>query len=234
MIDWTDSLVKDCGGKRRLYRMRCDSCLVDRGYQRPDVHGLGLCKSCASSATHKGKLVSEHTKYKMSQNHYLNNGGQHPWTGRQHSNSTKEQLRKRQIEYCTTHGNQFAGHRHSKDTIAKLSEISSGKAPQWKGKVFLYSGPKGSFKLRSSYELAYANWMDENNIDWYYEPQFKLSSGKIFSPDFQLSTGDIIEIKGYWTKTALDKWHQFCLEYPDLKKIVLMKSDLLQLNLEVK
>jgi len=89
--------------------------------------------------------------------------------------------------------------------------------------------------MRSSYELEYAKWMGINNINWEYEPKFKLSNGKTFSLDFRLVAYDIIvEIKGYWTKTGLEKWAKFCEDYPIIDKRVLMKKDLLQLGLEIK
>ena len=88
--------------------------------------------------------------------------------------------------------------------------------------------------MRSSYELAYANWLDAKEIQWKYEPRFILSDGRAFSPDFQLSNGDIIEIKGYWTEVGRTKWDLFCVEYPLVNKKVLMKSDLIELGLEVK
>lgn len=169
----------------------------------------------------------------MRKSHHLNNGGVHPFLGKTHSPETKLKLSQRQIEYCKLNGNQFIGHYHSKETIDRLSKVNSGKEPRWKGRVFQYDGPKGSFKMRSSYELFYAKWMDSQDIEWQYEPQFKLKNGKIFSPDFQLISGDIIEVKGYWAKVGLEKWTLFCADYPHLNKKVLMRDDLVSLGMEI-
>jgi ribosomal protein S14 len=237
MIDKQDYIVvvENAKSKRKHYRMACDKCYNDRGYQRVSRHGLGLCKVCAPSHIHKGKIVSQETRAKMKQNNYISNGGTHPWTGKHHNDDTKNILSKKQSEYCKQHGNQFIGHKHTSETIARISELNSGKEPRWKGRIFQYSGPKGYFKMRSSYELEYAKWMDINNINWEYEPKFKLSNGKTFSPDFRLVAYDtIVEIKGYWTKTGLEKWAKFCEDYPNINKKVLMKRDLLQLGLEIK
>ena len=75
--------------------------------------------------------------------------------------------------------------------------------------------------------------MDNQGIGWKYEPQFKLSNGKTFSPDFQLSTNVIIEVKGYWAKVGLEKWTMFCADYPLISKKVLMRDDLVSLGMEI-
>jgi hypothetical protein len=234
MIDLNDFKIKKMGSTRKCYRMTCNTCGIDRGYQRKpgkSSKNLGLCRSCASTQIHTGRVVSEETKALMKQNNYLNNGGAHPWIGRKHSEATKKQLSTKQADWCKTNGNQFVGHTHTQAAIEKISANNSGKEPRWKGRVFQYDGPKGIFKMRSSYELAYANWMDSQDVWWKYEPQFKLSNGKTFSPDFQLKHGDIIEIKGYWAKVGLEKWTLFCSDYPEIKKEVLMKADLQKLNI---
>ena len=95
-------------------------------------------------------------------------------------------------------------------------------------------------KLRSSYELFYAKWLDENNIKWEYEPRYTLSNGLSFSPDFKLFRQgecgiivEIVEIKGYWTKIASKKWELFEKDFSDLKKSVLMKDDLIKLGTRI-
>jgi hypothetical protein len=169
----------------------------------------------------------------MKKSNYLNNGGTHPFLGKSHSPSTKEQLSLKQIKYCKQFGGQFKGHTHSVETKATLSIKNSGKEPRWKGRVFQYDGPKGTFKMRSSYELFYAKWMDSQDIEWKYEPRYTLSNGMTFSPDFQLSSGDIIEIKGFWTEKGLYKWTLFCSDYPTTNKKVLMRDDLVCLGMEI-
>lgn len=92
----------------------------------------------------------------------------------------------------------------------------------------------GTFSVRSSYELFYARWLDQEKIKWQYEPSFKLSNGKMFSPDFKLEDGVIIEIKGYWAKVGKEKWSLFCADYPDIPKKALVKSDLIKLGMKGK
>ena len=60
---------------------------------------------------------------------------------------------------------------------------------------------KGVF-MRSGLELLFAEYLDENNIKWVYEPQtFKLSEGMRYKPDFYLPERDTwVEVKGYLTE----------------------------------
>ena len=157
--------------------------------------------------------------------------------GKAHSEETKKHLADRQKEYCAAHGNQFntgkSQGKHTKDAIASISAKNTNKPPRWKGRVFEYSGPMGSFKMRSSYELFYAKWLDEQNIKWEYEPTFRLSNSKMFAPDFRLEDGGIIvEIKGYFAPIGRAKWELFCSDYPDIPKKLLMKADLIKLGMK--
>lgn len=152
---------------------------------------------------------------------------------------TKAKISQKQKEYCAVNGNQFligkSQGKHTQETIAAISAGNSGKEPRWKGRTFQYSGINGIFKMRSSYELAYAGWLDTNHIKWQYEPKFKLSDGRMFAPDFKLLDSDtIVEVKGYWTDKGREKWQLFCEQYPEIKKTVLMKHDLRNLGLGVK
>lgn len=150
----------------------------------------------------------------------------------------KEKLSAAQREYCKEYGNQFligkSQGKHSPETCAKISQGNAGKPPRWKGRVFEYHGKQGSFRMRSSYELFYANWLDNQDISWKYEPIFILSDGKSFSPDFQLADGTIIEVKGFWAPVGKHKWEMFCQEFPMIKKQVLEKKDLIKLGMNLK
>jgi hypothetical protein len=163
------------------------------------------------------------------------NEAQRNKVGKPHTTATKEKLAQKQKEYCANHSNQFVSGsskgQHKMETISKLSEKNCNKPPRWKGRVFIYEGPQGTIRMRSSYELFYAHWLDSKKICWEYEPRFKLSNGKMFCPDFKLKTGVIIEIKGYWAETGKVKWQLFCQDYPDIPKQVLMKMDLNKLGM---
>lgn len=117
--------------------------------------------------------------------------------------------------------------RYARNT--KLSKAAAKQLKQYSRTNFQY---KGIF-MRSGWEVKYAKYLDSQGIKWEYEPEFELSNGKIYIPDFRLDNGVIIEIKGFWRDDALEKWNMFCNEYPELSKEVLMKQELKDLGLEV-
>ena len=156
---------------------------------------------CFNKTTHTGREVSEETRSKMSKSHYLKNGGTHPLKGKRHTIETK----------------------------TKLSKIASEQNKRYGGN-YVYSGANGEINMRSSWEVKYAQWLDNNNISWIYEPTFKLSNGKMYTPDFKLEDGTIIEIKGYFRRDAREKWQLFSKEYPNINKQLLMKNELRELG----
>jgi predicted nuclease of restriction endonuclease-like RecB superfamily len=85
--------------------------------------------------------------------------------------------------------------------------------------------------MRSTWELKYAQYLDMQGIKWQYEPTFILSDGKVYLPDFQLSSGDIIEVKGYMREDTRIKWEMFCSEHPELNKSLVTKVEMKQLRL---
>jgi len=222
---------------RKLYACTCDSCGIDRGYKRLSKSG-SYCRCCFGKIKHTGKVFSEETKQKMRNSSWMkNNPSLNPWYGRSHSEETKILLSQKQKDFCALNGNQFltgkSKGKHTQESINKISVSNTGKEPKWKGRIFQYDGPKGKFKMRSSYELFYANWLDQQDIEWKYEPHFKLNNGKMYSPDFQLDNNVIIEVKGYWSEVGRSKWEHFCKDYPEITKLTLMKDDLVEIGLEV-
>jgi len=81
--------------------------------------------------------------------------------------------------------------------------------------------------MRSSYEIAYAKYLDNHNIIWTYESKvFDLGNGT-YRPDFYLpKINTYIEIKGYWRKEAKKKFNLFRKLYPRVKTNILNKKDL--------
>ena len=203
MIDLQDYIVnvEDSKSSRRLYRMICRSCSKDRGYQRKVRYGLGLCKLCASSFAHKGKIVTSETRQRMSKNNHIKNSGKHPLLGKKHTVKTK----------------------------AKLSKVATAQNKKYKGK-HKYVGSNGMLSMRSTWEVRYAIWLDGQNIGWNYEPTFELSNGKMYTPDFRLEDGTIVEIKSYFREDAKIKWQMFVEEYPKLNKLLLMKNELREMG----
>jgi hypothetical protein len=187
---------------RKLYKTFCDKCNKDRGYRRMSEAKRPYCRVCFNIVTHSNKIVSEETKKKMSESNWLNNGGIHPRIGKHHSEETK----------------------------VRLSKAAALQCKNYKGK-HIYSGLRGLIYMKSSWEVKYANYLDTNNIEWEYEPIFSLSDGRNYLPDFKLSDGTIVEIKGYFRPDSIVKWDLFCKEYSTLQKKLLTKVELKALDI---
>jgi hypothetical protein len=76
-------------------------------------------------------------------------------------------------------------------------------------------------KMRSTWEVKFAYWLDVNNKVWEYEKHtFTLPSGYTYTPDFY-SDGVFYEVKGFFYKKSLEKFTIFIENNPD-KKIILV------------
>lgn len=78
--------------------------------------------------------------------------------------------------------------------------------------------------LHGTWEVAYAVYLDENNIDWIRNTKrfeyFYKGKKHYYTPDFYLTESDeYIEIKGYSTGKDYSKWKQF----PKDKKLTVLK-----------
>jgi predicted nuclease of restriction endonuclease-like RecB superfamily len=202
LINKEDFIIKiESKCTRKQYKHHCDKCNSDLGYRRVNHKWSGYCRVCFNKIFHTNKTVSKETKQKMSKNHFLKNGGKHPLSGKQHSDKTK----------------------------AKLSKAATEQNKKYQG-LSLYVGVGGKIGMRSGWEVKYAKWLDNQKIEWEYEPTFELSNGKLYTPDFRLEDGTIVEIKGYFREDARIKWQMFKEEYPELKKLLLMKEQLKDLG----
>lgn len=223
-VDSTDFITKN---NKRYYKAVCANCGADKGYRSlKDLKDHSKCNKCTNS----GKYSRTPEQYKHLIEYSKSVKGH---IGKPHTEITKKILSEKQSNYCKKYGNQFntgvSKGKHTPESIAKISKNNSGKAPRWKGRVFEYKG----LKLRSSWELKFVQYLDSLGVKWEYEPQFILSNGKTFSPDFKLEDGTIIEIKGYMTPKGKEKWELFELDYPEIKKEILYEDDLLSLGLEL-
>lgn len=161
--------------------------------------------------------------------------------GYKHSEETKRKISEKAI-----------GRLVSEETRKKLSEAGKGKLtgksnprygkPPPHGKGVWYTKKDGSkVWMRSSWEVKYAEYLDNLKIDWdfesraypiIYEYKGEKKEGNYW-PDFRVS-GEWIEVKGYWRDDAKPKFEAFKEQYPDEKITLLMKSDLLGLGIDVK
>jgi len=85
--------------------------------------------------------------------------------------------------------------------------------------------------MRSSWEVAYAKYLDKNKIKWLYESKtFDLGS-TTYTPDFYLPDSDTyVEIKGWWRDDAKKKFKMFQKKYCSMNIILLMQKELKKLK----
>lgn len=179
--------------------------------------GKGIPKSPEAklkmSIAKVGKKPSLETRKLWSKQRQKN---KHPLWGKHHSKETVEKIRQSNI-----------GHVRSLESRLKQSKSISGKNNHEYGKLpsvlvshgrrtYYFSPLQGTVCFRSSYELAYAKYLDQNKILWLYELEtFELSNNTTYTPDFFLPQFEkFIEVKGYMRSTDKEKIKLFLSEYP--------------------
>lgn len=102
----------------------------------------------------------------------------------------------------------------TRKTQSKGNQARSPKGSWYRTK---YKGNKGSFWMRSGWEVAFANWLDHYGISWEYETKrFWLRKGRYYTPDFYLPDQDeYVELKGWLSKKDERKMLRFNKLYPD-------------------
>jgi hypothetical protein len=119
-----------------------------------------------------------------------------------------------------------AGKINGKNQRGKLNH-RFGKPPTH-GKRIKYKG----IKMRSSWEIAYAKYLDKNKIKWQYEPKTFDLGDTTYTPDFYLpETDTYVEIKGYWRDDAKKKFKMFQKKYYSMNIVLLTKKELKKLRI---
>jgi len=86
--------------------------------------------------------------------------------------------------------------------------------------------------MRSSWEKLYAEYLDKQKIEWLYESKTFDLENSTYTPDFYLiQENKYIEIKGYFTDYAKNKIKVFQNLYPHINFNILMKEDLVKLEI---
>lgn len=107
-----------------------------------------------------------------------------------------------------------------------------------KNRMFGKSTPHGKndkykgIYMRSSYEIAYARYLDKNNIKWLYEPKRFSLGESTYCPDFYIPKWDLyIEIKGWRRDDAKKKFKLFRKLYPNIEIKILNYNSLKELEI---
>lgn len=102
----------------------------------------------------------------------------------------------------TIHGKRIA-EINSKRCSERIKDPNSNFGKR-RGNISFYN----SIRMKSSWEVKFAQLCDENNIEWQYEPKtFKIQDGQRYTPDFFLPKLDLwVEVKPtLFQETALEK-----------------------------
>jgi hypothetical protein len=139
---------------------------------------------------------------------------------------------------CLEAARKAVSHPMLKETKKKIQKSMMGKNKGQKSALFGKPAPfikkikYRGIKMRSSWEVAYAKYLDKNHIKWQYEPKTFNLGNTTYTPDFYLpETDTYIEIKGRWFKDSKKKFLLFKKKYYSMNIILLMKKELVQLKI---
>jgi hypothetical protein len=115
---------------------------------------------------------------------------------------------------------------NGKNQLGRLNH-RFGKLPSH-GKILKYKG----IKMRSTWEVLYAKYLDKNKIRWLYESKTFDLGNTTYTPDFYLpETDTYIEIKGYWRDDAKKKFKMFQKKYYSMNIVLLTGKELKKLKI---
>ena len=159
-----------------------------------------------ASESRKGRTVSYETREKISKSQ---KGVKKPYVSEY--NKTREKV---------------SGWKHTEKTKELISQRSKGKNNGMYGKTPTFSkyeeyrNGEISLKMRSSWEVKFAKYLDSLKIDWVYEKHTFDLGDCTYTPDF-FSEEVFYEVKGYMHKKAKEKIEKFKNMFPD-KELILV------------
>lgn len=203
----------------RTIKMICIDCgEILRGHHNDSIR----CKSCArkyqyrinpDSHPMKGKIGKESPNFK-NKSIRICELCKKPVTGK--SKLCREcwhLIYHIETSYCIDCGKKISHHADRCVSCSKKGKLSShfGKPPKNIKRV-----KYNNIWMRSTWEVAYAKYLDRNNVKWLYESKTFDLGDCTYTPDFYLpEINKYIEIKGYWYKKSLNKFIAFKLLYPE-------------------
>lgn len=114
------------------------------------------------------------------------------------SNANKNRLwtTEQKLKHSTTMRNAV---KNNPDSYSKNNVVGRVRNIEYRG-----------IKLKGSWELIFAKWLDQNNIEWKHEAkgfEYQWKGTRLYFPDFYLPNFDLyIEVKGYETERDRCKW----------------------------
>lgn len=171
-------------------------------------------------------------------------GINHPMFGIPKSQELKDKISKAQ----SGENGYWYGKAHTDESNLKRKQTMRGKNKGQDNAMFgitpaiesaygkgthFYSPLQGEIYLRSTWEVAYAKYLDALNEPWFYELETFYFDDFTYTPDFFLPRQEkFIEIKGYMSESSRIKVKAFQEEYPfDLQ--VLYRNNLIGLGIKL-
>lgn len=216
--------MTDSQSRSKLYsRERRSEILKEQwanGLRKPILHHSIETRQKMSLA-YKGRKISDDQKLKLSlarkgmkfsAQHIMNLSVAHKGKpGRKLSEAEKLALSKlkKGVPLSEEHKHKLSLWVRSEEMRQK---ISATNVALMRGGYKKYTGVdyKGT-RMRSSWEVIVAKWLDNKNITWEYEPVvFKLPNGRHYIPDFRLSDLNcFLEVKGWLKQDDVLKMNEF-------------------------
>jgi hypothetical protein len=217
--------------KKPKYEFRCSSCkciYYATKQNEKKKKFTSMCSSCSISfcwsedeyrKVHTCSLKEAHNKEEAKAKHSAAS------KRRFESKEYKEEA----IRRLSTKESRFKAIKSIKENWADSKKSRIMLASMFRTRNQNISCSKGEIQVKSGYEKRLIIFLDKEKLSWEYEPQsFHLRNmNKVYIPDFYIKELDLwIEVKGYWYKDAKEKWNNFLLEYPHLKKCLILKHEL--------
>jgi hypothetical protein len=212
---------------------------IDCGKEVSRNSKLGRCKSCS----HKGILHSNYKDGKYIQKIFncikcgksisvMASKGLCKSCSQKKENSSRKNKRPHCIDCEIEISYSYKGHvfKRCQKCMGLLRRGRNhplfGKSVSWKRIKY------NNVWIRSSWETAYAKYLDKNNVKWLYESKTFDLGDTTYTPDFYLPETDrYIEIKGWERKDFRKKIELLKIKYSDIKIIILKKKELKTLKI---
>jgi hypothetical protein len=92
-------------------------------------------------------------------------------------------------------------------------------------------------RFKSSWELAYAKYLDDQNKNWKYEPHhYTLEICRRYTPDFEIydidgTLKDMVDVKGWLNESTERRMLEFVSTYPSMPLRVIGCDEMIKLGL---
>jgi hypothetical protein len=237
------------GAGKKFCSIACGN-LNRRGSIVSDFTREKISSTHLKNQKNKGRKIDPETKEKMSasikkvwENPEFKKSMSEKRKGHPVSEETKEKIRLKNIgvkrPYVTEYNKKrekVKGWKHTKESKNKISEGNKGKNNGMHGKLPVYSKytsyKKGTIeiKMRSTWEVLFAEYLDSIEKNWEYE-KYTFDLGEwTYTPDFFVD-GIFYEVKGYLHEHSKEKMKKFKEIYNDRILILVDREKMIELGI---